>query len=64
MSIVTHVLYFELASFITALVTSLLRYSEPGLVARETLRFFITISAGIFIFAALVYGVEEVFIRR
>ena len=58
-----HVLYFLAISFITALVTSAFRLPDPHDIARDTWRFFSTITVGVGVFCVVVYVLEWIFIR-
>ena len=59
----THLGFFLLISFVTALVSTTIRLRHPQVIARETLRFFLQISIGILIFAAIIGVVEWAFVR-
>jgi hypothetical protein len=54
---------FLLTSFVSSLVMTAVRVEAPALVARETVRLFLTIAGGILIFSLVVWILESVFIR-
>ncbi len=59
----THIAFLALTAFATALVTAAIRLRSHRAILRETIRFFLTITIGITLFAGVVYVVEWIFIR-
>jgi hypothetical protein len=57
------VAYFLAASAITSLVQCMVREGRPGIIVRESLRFFLLVVLAIIAFSAVVYGLEWAFIR-
>jgi hypothetical protein len=58
-----YVVFFLVVSLIVAIVTSAIRMSDPGRIALETQRFFVTIAAVIGAFAVLVFFLGWIFVR-
>ena len=61
--IVPYVLFFLAVSLAVALVTSAIRIRDPGRIAVETQRFFLTIVAVIAAFGIVVFVLGWIFIR-
>jgi hypothetical protein len=58
-----YILHFLFVSFVISLSTALIRLRDPWLIAKETFRFFAWIVIGIFVFSAIVFFLEWLFIR-
>lgn len=63
MSLLQHVLFLCLITFLTAVVTAAIRLRTPGRIVREATRFFVTVTVGIAILGGIVFVLEWIFIR-
>jgi len=61
--LVPYVLQFLFVSFVISLSTALIRLRDPWSIAKETFRFFAWIVIGIFLFSAIVFFLEWLFVR-
>jgi len=61
--LVPYVFQFLFVSFVISLSTALIRLRDPWSIAKETFRFFAWIVIGIFLFSAIVFFLEWLFIR-
>ncbi len=62
-SILVHILFFCLISFVTALVSAAIRLKKAKEIIHDTLHFFATITGFVFVFCVVVYIIEWIFIR-
>ena len=64
LSLGAYIAFFLLASAAVAVITACIRQRDPKIIVSESSRFFLTIVIGIFVFCAITYALEWVFVRR
>ena len=64
LSLGAYIAFFLLASAAVAVITACIRLRDPKIIVSESSRFFLTIVIGIFVFCAITYALEWVFVRQ